>query len=73
MTMNGLSPDLGFPHISRDPDRGYIENDPILRLPNGKVLHGQHGLMDIRAEITSAGHGAGVLDSPLLRDIINNR
>jgi hypothetical protein len=48
-------------------------NDPILRLPNGDVLHGRHELMNIRAEITNAGYGAGMLDSPLLRDIINNR
>ena len=70
---NGMSPDLGYAHISHDPNRGYIENDPILRLPNRDIMHGQHGLMNVRAEIARAGYDSGMLDNPTLIDILNNR
>lgn len=63
---SGLSPDLGYPHISKDPNRGYIENDPILRVGGGKNLSGEHGLMDINAEVGRTAYNAGMIDSPII-------
>jgi hypothetical protein len=69
-----LSPDMGWPHISKDPSRGYVEYDPILRIryPDGKEVKkkGEHGLMDIRAEIARTAYETGMLDNPLIKEIL---
>ncbi len=66
----GMSPQMGRPHISKDPSRGYVEYDPIVRMKDGSVLRGEHGLMDIRAEVGRAAYDAGMLDNPVIRSIL---
>jgi len=65
-----FTPDMGWPHVSRDSSRGYVEYDPILRLSNDKKIEGEHGLMDIRAEVARSAYSAGMLDTPLIREIL---
>lgn len=57
-------------HISREPGRGYVENDPVLELDNGKKVHFEHGIMDIRTEIARTAYDAGLLNSPLIREML---
>ncbi|MBN4081226.1 hypothetical protein JYT44_02555 [Caldithrix abyssi] len=65
-----FSVDLGLPHTSNDPSRGYIEYDPIVRLSNGNKIHGEHGLIDLKAEIANSAFDAGMLGNPVIRDIL---
>ena len=66
-----LSPDLQWPHISNDPGRGYVEHDPIVRLSDGRIERGQHGLMNVRAEIARTAYDAGLLDTPVVKSILD--
>ena len=67
----GMSVDLGKPHTSTDPDRGYIEYDPILRGSHGqKIGTGEHGLIDIKAEIATQAYLNGMLDNLVIRSIL---
>lgn len=68
-----ISPDLQRPHVSRDPMRGYVEHDPIVRVGPRGIERGQHGLMDIRAEIARTAHDAGMIDDQIIRDILKRR
>lgn len=72
-----LNPTLGEPHISRDPSRGYIEYDPHIEIRRHgvirEVLPGQHGLMDVRAEIGVALYEAGMLFTPFARKILEHK
>lgn len=65
-----MDPKFGYPLISKDAERGYVEYDPYVELSNGKILHGGHGLMDIRAEIARSAYDANILNNPLIRTII---
>jgi len=66
----GLSPSLGLPHISQDPQRQYIEYDPYMQLGNGKTIPGRHGLISLRAEIGRAAYDSGMLDNPFVRELL---
>lgn len=63
----------GYPHISKDPARGYVERDPVLDVGNGVKLPGEHGLMDIRAEVARAAYDAGMLANPVIQGILKGR
>ena len=63
-----ISPDLGWPHVST---RGYVEYDPFVRGTTGKVLKtGEHGLIDLRAEIAVTAYDSGMLQNPIIQDIL---
>lgn len=68
----GLSPELGKAHVSKDRERGQVEYDPILRLPDGTILRGEHGLTDVRAEIVRAAYDSGGWESPIIKDILKD-
>lgn len=60
----------GYPHVSNDPQRGYVERDPVLELNTGQKLHGEHGVIDIRAEVARCAYDAGMLDNPVIQQIL---
>ena len=66
-----ISPELGSPHVSDEVSRGYIEYDPFVRGTTGKVLKtGEHGLIDLRAEIAVTAYDSGMLQNPIIQDIL---
>ena len=61
---------VGYLHRSKDPNRGYLENDPYIELANGKKMHGEHGLFDLRANVAVSAYEAGMLDNPIIREVL---
>lgn len=61
---------LGRPHISKDPSRGYVEYDSYVELKDGSKIHGRHGIMDINAEIARTAYDKGMLNNQFIRDIL---
>jgi hypothetical protein len=65
----------GSQHQSKDPDRGYIETDPVLEVAkDGKkeILRGEHGIMDIKAEVANAAYKAGTIENPTIKQILQD-
>lgn len=61
----------GNPHRSEVLSRGYVERDPIIKLADGTKIPGQHGIMDVRAEIACESYEAGMLNTKVVKDILN--
>jgi len=57
-------------HTSNDPSRGYVEYDPYIKLSDGKKVKGQHGIMDIPSEVARSAYDKGMLNNPIIKDII---
>lgn len=62
-----MDPKLGNLHQHKNGSFGY---DPYVNLKNGKRKHGDHGLIDIRTEIAQSAYNAGMLNNPLIKDIL---
>jgi hypothetical protein len=60
----------GFLHVSKDVNRGFVENDPVLELDNRKKEHFEHGIYDVRSNVARAAYDAGMLNLPLIQEII---
>ena len=68
-----INPQTGRPHVSKDPSRGYVEYDPYVELSHGKKVHGEHGIMDLRAEVARSAHEANMMDNQIIKDILKNK
>lgn len=61
---------MGRPHLSKAKNRGYVEYDPYIEMRDRTKQRGQHGLMDIRAEVARSAYDVGMLNDPIIQTIV---